>query len=177
MKNNKYVGLVLGTTMTDDSFTLTIADTSFVVLSTVLKTTLGGPLSSQLRKDSGESKDSRVKSKEDIKWRVKVLMELFGKIGGDQELAGVVLTRILNESKDLEDINDQMKEFLLSTKCLAIIGEELDLFEYLCEEHNDKVIINTLFTFLIPLYKFLKNENCTSKRLASFIWRYTLFIV
>jgi len=176
MKNKEYVGLVLGTTMFDDSFTLTIANTRFVVLSTVLKSTFGGLLSSQLIKDNSEFRNNKVRSREDIKWRVKALMELFGKIDDDQELGGVVLTRILNESKDSEDVNDQIKGFLLSKKCSAVIEEELDLFESLCEEHNDKAIIDTIFTFLIPLQKLLKNKNSISKRLASLIWRFISFI-
>lgn len=172
IKQGKYVGLVLGTTLQENSFSLTIDNIHFVVLSTVLKSTFGGVLSSQLKKDYSELENGRVRRKEKVRLRVKILIKLFEKIKGNNELGGVVLRRVLGESRNLGGNKKQLRKFFASRKATEIIEEELDEFELLCEEKNDRPSIDTLFTFLVPLQKLLKNENNTSKRLSSLIWRY-----
>eukprot|EP00826_Nyctotherus_ovalis_P063488 TRINITY_DN9312_c0_g3_i1.p1 TRINITY_DN9312_c0_g3~~TRINITY_DN9312_c0_g3_i1.p1 ORF type:complete len:141 (+),score=27.10 TRINITY_DN9312_c0_g3_i1:536-958(+) len=122
LRQGKYVGLVLGTTSQADSFSVTIDNIHFIVLSTVLKSTFGGVLSSQLKQDYNELESEKMRCKEKARLRVKILMKLFGKIKGNNELGGVVLRRILSESNHLGNHKGQVKKLFASRKAIEIIA-------------------------------------------------------
>lgn len=174
MKRGRYIGIILGATTAQHCYTLKIGGITFVVISTAIRSRLNDGLGSQFKKDTSKL-ERNIEPQERVKWRIKILMEAFRKTDKviHQGVAEIILKKIVEESNQLDHIDNDIKRFILSDSSLEIIDKELDTFEFLCDDNNEKLIVDILFSFLVPLHKFFKAEkdNSTGKRLNFLIWR------